>query len=118
MSVTSSKTPDSFAWMAELSSVSAAVSCIRFRWLTARYAFHAMKASSAGTPICIAAFRIIWFYRPSRDVENTLSRDSTGFANLLRNLDRCLAAVDLPFCSHHRTGSQSEKQGVLLLVEV
>jgi hypothetical protein len=47
-----------------------------------------------------------------------LSRDSTGFANLLRDLDRCVAAADRPFGRHYRTGGQSEKQSILLPVEV
>src|SRR5580698_8749314 len=58
------------------------------------------------------------FSRPSPDVESTLSLDSTGFANLLRNPRRCLAAANRSFRGHYRTGSQSKKQSILLLVEV
>src|ERR1700682_2182785 len=93
MSVRSFKTAERSDWIAELSSVSAAIFCVSLKWLTARYAFHAMNASSAGTPIRRATFRIIKLCRPSRNVQNALSRDATGFANLLRNLDRCLAVA-------------------------
>jgi hypothetical protein len=41
-----------------------------------------------------------------------------AFANFLRNFSDRLAVVNRTFWRHYRTGSQSEKQSILRLVEV
>src|SRR5436190_2612433 len=58
------------------------------------------------------------FCRPSQLAENTLGGDSSCFANLIRNLVGGLCAAERTFCRHNRTGSQSEEQSILLLVEI
>src|SRR5690242_19351207 len=77
-----------------------------------------MQTSRTGTPIFSVAFRIMFLCHPSGDVPNALGRDSTGFRNLESHLVPSSPAGERPFTCHQRTGSDSEKESILLPVEI